>query len=137
MNLHSFSRWGLGLPPTYKPQCPKYGFIFWGGDSIMPEYCHLRVPLLVPMNLHSFLPFLATLSGIACSFSDRLPGSRQRGCCVRGTRPSHRFSGETAAKEWLFMDRRKTASLRGSHLSNTTCLTQVFVKRGEQCSKVW
>ena len=25
--------------------------------------------------------------------------------------------------------------LRGSHLSNTTCLTHVFFKSGEQCSK--
>ena len=39
---------GLGLPPTYKPQCPKYGFIFRGRESIMPGYCHLRVPLVAP-----------------------------------------------------------------------------------------
>ena len=25
--------------------------------------------------------------------------------------------------------------LRGNHLSNATCLTQVFVKSGEQCRK--
>ena len=39
--------WGLGSPPPTN-QCPKHGFIFWGGDSLVPEYCHLRVPPLVP-----------------------------------------------------------------------------------------
>ena len=26
---------------------------------------------------------------------------------------------------------------RGNHLSNTTCLTLVFIERGEECSKLW
>ena len=30
------------------PSCPNYGFIFWGGDSIMREYRRSRVPLLNP-----------------------------------------------------------------------------------------
>ena len=27
--------------------------------------------------------------------------------------------------------------VRGNHSSSTTCLTQVFFKRGEECSTVW
>ena len=30
------------------PQCPEYGFVFWGGDSIMREYRGSRVLLLNP-----------------------------------------------------------------------------------------
>ena len=30
-----------------------------------------------------------------------------------------------------------TAWLRGNHLSNATCLTQVFFKSGEECSMLW
>ena len=29
------------------------------------------------------------------------------------------------------------ATLRGSHLSNTTCLTHVLFKSGEECSTGW
>ena len=29
------------------------------------------------------------------------------------------------------------STLRGNHLSNTTCPTQVFFKSGESCSKLW
>ena len=44
--------WGLGLPPTYKPQCPKYGSISWGGDSTMREYRLSRVLLLNPTYIY-------------------------------------------------------------------------------------
>ena len=39
------------MPTTYKPQCAKSGFIFWGWDSIMREYRRSRVPLLNPIKL--------------------------------------------------------------------------------------
>ena len=36
-----------------RAECPKYGFIFWGGDSIMREYRRSRVPLLNPRYTES------------------------------------------------------------------------------------
>ena len=43
-------RFSIGYVPTYRPQCPKYGFIFWGRDSIMREYHLSRVPLQNPIS---------------------------------------------------------------------------------------
>ena len=53
----------------------------------------------------------------------------------------------TSASKWMAAQLPPRAALavppfsvlgfRGSHLSNTTCLTQVFFKSGESCSKLW
>ena len=32
---------------------------------------------------------------------------------------------------------RAIRALRGSHLSNTTCLRRFFFRRGEECGKLW
>ena len=68
---------------------------------------------------------------------------------TRGGRPGHRAPARgrlgapgarrmTIIREWGSPGYHIVSDMfRRNHLSNTTCLTQAFFKRGEQCSKLW